>query len=161
MAATSYFDGSLPVYSFAGTSKMYVPSNIKTDYIFDFTQTFSFWTFHVQKLLRTVFVKILKRLSLSLSANLCNHYYWLCWLRQASHRKMIQSSALRPRLWRFKILKCPSFSGQNIAKKLLIQVKLRFLRRPENWKKSHLHSNVKTSQIFFFKFCSFLRMSEL
>ena len=57
--------------------------------------------------LRTVFVKILKllSLSLSLSADLCIHSYWLSWLRQASHRKMIQSSALRLR--RFKILKCP------------------------------------------------------
>ena len=47
--------------------------------------------------LRTVFVKILKRLSLSLSlsADLCIHSYWLSQLKQASHRKMIQSSALR------------------------------------------------------------------
>ena len=40
---------------------------------------------------------------LSLSADLCIHSYWLSQLRQASHRKMIQSSAL----WRFKILTCP------------------------------------------------------
>ena len=58
-----------------------------------------------QSNLRTVFVKILKRLSLS--ADLCIHSYWLSRLRQASHRKMIQSSALRLRLWRFKILTCP------------------------------------------------------
>ena len=56
---------------------------------------------------RTVFVKILKRLSLSLSAYLCIHFYWLSWLRQASHRKLIQNSALRLRLRRFKILTCP------------------------------------------------------
>ena len=45
--------------------------------------------------------KILNRhcLSLSLSADLCIHFYWLSQLRQASHRKMIQSSALRLRLW--------------------------------------------------------------
>ena len=52
---------------------------------------------------RTVFFKILKCLSLSLSAYLCIHFYWLSWLRQASHRKLIQNSALR----RFKILTCP------------------------------------------------------
>ena len=46
--------------------------------------------------LRTVFVKILKCLSLSLSADLCIHSYWLSWLRQASQGKMIQSSALMP-----------------------------------------------------------------
>ena len=41
---------------------------------------------------------------LSLNADLCIHFYWLSnKLRQASHRKMIQSSALRLRLWRFKI----------------------------------------------------------
>ena len=45
--------------------------------------------------------------SLSLNANLCIHFYWLSRLRQASHRKIIQSSALRQRLWRFKILTCP------------------------------------------------------
>ena len=45
--------------------------------------------------------------SLSLSPDLCIHFYWLSRLRQASHRKMIQSSALRLRLWRFKILTCP------------------------------------------------------
>ena len=50
-------------------------------------------------------VKILKRLSLN--ADLCIHSYWLSRLRQASHRKMIQSSALRIRLWRFKIWTCP------------------------------------------------------
>ena len=55
--------------------------------------------------LRTVFVKILKPLSLSLSADLCIHSYWLSQLKQASHRKMIQSSTLR--LWRSKILTCP------------------------------------------------------
>ena len=44
-------------------------------------------------------------LSLSLNADLCIHFYWLSRLRQASHRKMIQSSALRLRLWlcHFKI----------------------------------------------------------
>ena len=52
-------------------------------------------------------VKILKRLSLSLNADLCIHSYWLSRLRQASQRKMIQSSALRLRLIRFKILTCP------------------------------------------------------
>ena len=53
---------------------------------------------------RTFFVKILKRLSLS--ADLCIHFYWLSRLRQASHRKIIQKSALRLRLRRFKILTC-------------------------------------------------------
>ena len=38
-------------------------------------------------------------LSLSLNADLCIHFYWLSWLRQASHRKRIQSAALRLRLW--------------------------------------------------------------
>ena len=47
--------------------------------------------------LRTVFVKILTRLSLS--ADHCIHSYWLSRLRQASHRKKIQSSALRLKLW--------------------------------------------------------------
>ena len=44
-------------------------------------------------------------LSLSLNADLCIHFYCLSRLRQASHRKMIQSSALRLRLWlsHFKI----------------------------------------------------------
>ena len=44
-------------------------------------------------------------LSLCLIADLCIHFYWLSWLRQASLRKMIQSSALRLRLWpgHFKI----------------------------------------------------------
>ena len=46
----------------------------------------------------------MKHLSLSLSADLCIQSYWLSRLRQASHRKMIQSSALRLR--RFKILTC-------------------------------------------------------
>ena len=55
--------------------------------------------------LRTVFVKILKHLSLN--AYLCIHFYWLSWLRQASHIKLIQNSALRLRLRRFKILTCP------------------------------------------------------
>ena len=45
----------------------------------------------------------MKRLSLSLSADLCIHSYWLSQLGQASHRKMIQSSALRLRLCHFKI----------------------------------------------------------
>ena len=58
-------------------------------------------------ILRTVFVKILKHLSLSLSADLCIHSYWLSRLRQASHRKMNQNSALRLRLWQFKNLTCP------------------------------------------------------
>ena len=44
----------------------------------------------------------MKHLNLSLSADLCIHSYWLSWLRQASHRKLIQNSALRLR--RFKIL---------------------------------------------------------
>ena len=44
-------------------------------------------------------------LSLSLSADLCIHFYWLSRLRQASHRKIIQNLALRLRLWlcHFKI----------------------------------------------------------
>ena len=44
-------------------------------------------------------------LSLSLNADLCIHFYWLSRLRQASHRKMIQISALKLRLWlcHFKI----------------------------------------------------------
>ena len=44
-------------------------------------------------------------LSLSLNADLCIHFYWLSRLRQASHIKMIQSSALSLRLWlcHFKI----------------------------------------------------------
>ena len=47
----------------------------------------------------------MKRLSLSLSDDLCIHSYWLSWLRQASYRKMIQNLALRLRLWlcHFKI----------------------------------------------------------
>ena len=114
---------------------MYVPSNIKTDYIFDFTQTFSFWTFHVQKLLRTVFVKILKRLSLSLNADLCIHSYWLSRLRQAGHRKMIQSSALRLRIWRFKILTCPL-------------LKLRFLCGWRIFGLSNFHFLIFSSKVF-------------
>ena len=53
--------------------------------------------------------KILSLLSLrhSLSADICIHFHCLTSLRQASHRKMIQSSALRQRLRRFKILTCP------------------------------------------------------
>ena len=47
--------------------------------------------------------QFLKRLSLSL----CIHFYWLSWLRLASHRKLIQNSALRLRLRRFKILTRP------------------------------------------------------
>ena len=44
-------------------------------------------------------------LSLSLNADLCIHFYWLSRLREASHRKMIQSSTLRQRIWpcHFKI----------------------------------------------------------
>ena len=44
-------------------------------------------------------------LSVSLNADLCILFYWLSRLRLASHRKMIQSSALRLRLWlcQFKI----------------------------------------------------------
>ena len=49
---------------------------------------------------------------LSLSADLCIHSYWLSWLRQASHRKMIRSLTLRLRLWRFKILTCPLLNTQ-------------------------------------------------
>ena len=41
------------------------------------------------------------------SADLCIHFYCLSELRQASQRKMIQSSAIRQRLRRFKILTCP------------------------------------------------------
>ena len=67
----------------------------------------AYWEFWLRGLLtpvsRTVFVKILKRLSLS--ADLCIHSYWLSRLRQASQGKMIQSSALRLR--HFKILTCP------------------------------------------------------
>ena len=50
--------------------------------------------------------EILNNLSFS-AAELCIHFHWLNRLRQASHRKMIQSSALRLRLWCFKILTCP------------------------------------------------------
>ena len=58
----------------------------------------------------TVFVKILKRLSPN--ADLCIHSYWLSPLRQASHRKMIQSSALRLWLRHFKISSdTPAFSN--------------------------------------------------
>ena len=46
-------------------------------------------------------------LSLSPNADLCFHLYWLSRMGQASHRKIIQSSALRLRLRRFKILTCP------------------------------------------------------
>jgi hypothetical protein len=42
--------------------------------------------------------EILNSLSHSLSADLCIHFYWLSRLRQASHRIMIQNSALRLRL---------------------------------------------------------------
>ena len=42
-------------------------------------------------------------LSLSLNADRCIHFYWLSRLRQARHRKMIQSSALRLWLCHFKI----------------------------------------------------------
>ena len=49
----------------------------------------------------------MKRLSLSLSSDLCIHSYWLSRLRQASYRKRIQSSALRLRLRCNKILTCP------------------------------------------------------
>ena len=58
---------------------------------------------------RTVFVKILRRLSLS--ADLCIHSYLLSQLRQASHRKMIQISALILRLWHIKILTCPLYKN--------------------------------------------------
>ena len=52
-------------------------------------------------------------LSLNLNADLCIHFYWLSWLRQASHRKMIQSSVHRLRLWlcHFKISDTPAFSS--------------------------------------------------
>ena len=63
----------------------------------------------------------MKRFSLSLIADLCIHSYWLSWLRQASHRKMIQSSALRLRLWRFKILTCPLLKSVSNAKPSLKQ----------------------------------------
>ena len=61
------------------------------------------WTGLAAPFLRTV----LKRLSLSLSADLCIYSYWLSPLRQASRGKMIQSSELRWRLRHFKILTCP------------------------------------------------------
>ena len=42
---------------------------------------------------------------LSFNADLCIHFYWLSQLRQASHKKKIQSSALKLWLWlcHFKI----------------------------------------------------------
>ena len=60
---------------------------------------FSFFT--ILNLKAYVSEEILNSLShsLSLSADLCIHFYWLSWLRQASHRKRIQSAALRLRLW--------------------------------------------------------------
>ena len=69
--------------------------------------------------LRTVFVKILERLSLNLNADLCIHSHWISQLRQASHRKMIQSSALRlkPSL-SMKILSINNFTTQLISKLL-------------------------------------------
>ena len=58
-----------------------------------------------QRLKAYVSENILNSHCLSLNDNLCIHFYWLSWQRQASHRKMIQSSTLRLR--RFKILTCP------------------------------------------------------
>ena len=49
------------------------------------------------------------------NADLCIHFYWLSWLRQASHRKMIQRAVLKLRLWlcHFKIsLDTSAFSVQ-------------------------------------------------
>ena len=61
-------------------------------------------------------------LCLSLNTDLCIHFYWLCQLRQANHRKMIQISALRLRLWlcHFKISSdTPALSPQsNFDKKV-------------------------------------------
>ena len=49
--------------------------------------------------------------SFGLNADLWIHFYWLSRLRQASHRNMIQSSALRQRLCQFKIPSdTPAFS---------------------------------------------------
>ena len=80
-----------------------------------FTLIYNFQIWYNTRVLRTVFVKILKRLSLSLSAYLCIQFYWLSWLRQASHRKLIQNSALRLRLRRFKILTCPLLKTKTMA----------------------------------------------
>ena len=55
----------------------------------------------------------MKRLCFSLSADLCIYSYWLSRLRQASHRKMIQSSALR--------LKTMTFQNLNMPPPLVIQ----------------------------------------
>ena len=54
-----------------------------------------------------MYEEILNWHSLSLNDDLCIIFYWLSRLSQASHRKMIQSSALRQRLWlcQFKICK--------------------------------------------------------
>ena len=81
---------------------------------------------------RTVFVKNLKclSLSLSLSAYLFIHFYWLSWLKQASHRKLIQNSALRLRLRRFKILTCPLLQFQNVS----LKEWLSFMKSPEPWR---------------------------
>ena len=52
----------------------------------------------------------------SLSADLCIRFYCLSWLRQASQRKMIQSSALRLRLSQFKIYSdAPAFRQNHLT----------------------------------------------
>ena len=64
--------------------------------------------------------EILNWHSLSVSADICIHFYCLSRLKQASQRKMIQSSALRLRLWlcQFKI------SSDNPAFRALTQKSL-------------------------------------
>ena len=102
-------------------------------------------TENLQNILRTVFVKVLKRRSLS--ADLCIHSYWLNRLRQASHRKMIQSSALRLRLWCFKILTSPLLqitriifpnierSVQSLKQNLFLEFCENLIHYNSNWKK--------------------------
>ena len=65
----------------------------------------------IKSLIDNIFIE-----RLGFSAYLCIYFYWLSWLRQASHRKLIQNSALRLRLRRFKILTCPLLKGQLISK---------------------------------------------
>ena len=89
--------------------------------------------------------EILNWLSLSLSAELCIHFYSLSQLRQASQRKMIQCLALRLslRLSRFFL----------ISGKIMIKTNLGNLHSPfDNIKKAH-NSKILLTWIFFMHNC--------
>jgi hypothetical protein len=80
--------------------------------------------------------EILNWHSRSLSADICIHFYCLSWLRQASQRKMIQSSFLRLRLSQFKISPdAPAYRHETEKKERILDI----------WR--------QTLKWIYFKFC--------